>query len=182
MMSGENFNEDFQRFSHLALKRVSVREYGSGELCQYLKRKGATQADAQKIVEDLKERGYIDDRRYARVIARHQAARDKGPQYVQGRLRQKGVNLGLPEIKKIYEDCLSGGQSLGKGESELEAIERVLERRYPNARTDRSEAKRAYQALLRRGYSADLVGKTLFSSKLPSESSSESSGDSESTS
>lgn len=156
---------EIAQFTQLALKRVSIREYGSGELGKYLERKGASAEDARLIVQDLKGRGYLDDRRYARVIARHQAARDKGPQYILGRLRQKGVDLSLSEVKKIYDECLAQGQSLGRGDSEIEAVQRVLERRYPRAKTDRSEAKRAYAALLRRGFSSELIQKCLFSSK-----------------
>lgn len=140
----------------LALARLSVREYGSGEMRTYLIRKGASEADAEAVVSELMAGRLIDDERYARVIARHQAFRDKGPAYVMSRLREKGVNLPMTTIRAIYQEAMPEGL-----ESELELARRVVERRYPRALRDRAEKQRAYQALLRRGFSSEVVRRCL---------------------
>jgi SOS response regulatory protein OraA/RecX len=143
----------------LALHRLSVREYGSGELRAYLRRKGATSAEAEKVVEDLVERGHINDERYARVIARHQAHRDKGPAYVLMRLRQKGVNLSQAKVRELFQEALP--ESV---ESELELARRVVEKRYPEAlqpACDPKERARAFAALQRRGFSRDAISRAL---------------------
>ena len=149
----------FVELSQLAMKRLSVREYGSGEMRSYLIRKGASEEQAERIVAELVDRKMIDDERYARVVARHQAFRDKGPSYVLMKLRQKGVQLPLKKVQEIFEETLP--ESAG---SELEMARKVVERRYPRAHEDRAELRKAYQALLRRGFSRDVVRKCLFKS------------------
>ncbi len=141
----------------LALRRISIREYGASELKAYLIRKGATPAQAEEVVDQLVADKRIDDHRYARVIARHQAFRDKGPAYVLAKLRQKGLKLSMSEVHALYEESLPNSR-----ESELEMAREVLERRYPRALESQSEKKRAYEGLLRRGFSRDVVSKCLF--------------------
>lgn len=149
----------------LALRRLSVREYGSGEMLAYLKRKGAPEGEASRVVEELVTKKLIDDERYARVIARHQAFRDKGPDYVMMKLRQKGVSLPRRKIQEIFEETLP--ETVG---SELEMARRVIERRYPAAikksgdpgdSKDPREKARAYAALVRRGFSRDVIRRAL---------------------
>jgi regulatory protein len=140
----------------LALHRLSVREYGSGEMRSYLIRKGVTPEQAARVVDELLAEKLIDDERYARVIARHQAFRDKGPAYVRARLRQKGVNISPARIQSIYNETMP--ENLG---SELDLARSVVERRYPRAFADPTERRKAYQALLRRGFSPDVVQRCL---------------------
>jgi regulatory protein len=143
----------------LAIHRLSVREYGSGEMRAYLKRKGASDADADAVVRDLIERKVIDDERYARVIARHQAHRDKGPAYVMMRLKQKGVHLSRSKVAEIFAEVLPDSTA-----SELELARQVIERRYPGVAGgsgDRKERAKAYAALARRGFSRDVIAQAL---------------------
>lgn len=149
--------------SALAFHRLSVREYGSGEMRAYLKRKGASDVDADAVVRELIERKAIDDERYARVIARHQAHRDKGPAYVMMRLRQKGVYFSKSKVAEIFADVLPDATG-----SELELARKVLERRYPECiqvpgkpRPDRRVRAKAFGALARRGFSRDVIAKAL---------------------
>lgn len=141
----------------LAIQRLSVREYGSGEMRSYLIRKGAPPEEATEVVAELVGDKLIDDERYARVIARHQAFRDKGPSYVLARLRQKGVRLPLTRVRAIYQETLP--EQLN---SELDLARRLVDRRYPRAHEDRDELRRAYGALVRRGFSREVAQKVLF--------------------
>jgi SOS response regulatory protein OraA/RecX len=141
----------------LALRRISIREYGASELKSYLIRKGATPQQAEEVVSQLVADQRVDDRRYARVIARHQAFRDKGPAYVLAKLRQKGLKLSMSEVQSLYQESLPDTK-----DSELQMAQEVLERRYPHALESQSEKKRAYEGLLRRGFSRDVVSKCLF--------------------
>lgn len=141
----------------LALRRISIREYGASELRSYLIKKGASAAQAEEVISQLVAENKIDDRRYARVIARHQAFRDKGPAYVLSKLRQKGVKLSMREVQSLYEESLPDTRK-----SELDMAREVLERRYPHALESPAEKKRAYEGLLRRGFSRDVVSKCLF--------------------
>jgi SOS response regulatory protein OraA/RecX len=138
----------------LAMHRLSVREYGSGEMRSYLKRKGVPAPEADQVVEELLQRKLLDDERYARVVARHQAFRSKGPDFVQMRLRQKGVSLSRQKVQEIFREVLP--ESAG---SELEMARRVVERKYPRANIDQKEKAKAFAALARRGFSMDVIMK-----------------------
>ncbi|MDR3606119.1 MAG: regulatory protein RecX [Oligoflexia bacterium] len=144
-------------FAALALHRLSVREYGSGEMRAYLRKKGASADESRRIVSDLLERGMISDERYARVIARHQAHRDKGPAYVMMKLRQKGVDIGRGTMAEIFQEVLPEAVA-----SELELARRVAEKRYPSAlgkNCDRKQKSKAIAALARRGFSHAVIAK-----------------------
>lgn len=134
---------------NLALKRLGSREYGAKEMAAYLKRKGVKAEDIETVVADLVSSELINDRRYARVVARSQVNRGKGSIYVMHKLRQKGVKAELSEVKELVSDV--------SDVSEVEAARQIVERKYPGFTTDRNEAQRAYQALLRRGFTHEIA-------------------------
>lgn len=123
-------------------------------------KKGVPQEDLAQAVQELKERGLLDDRRYARAMTRAQGVRDKGPAYVRARLQNKGVRLDAGQARALYEEEM--------GASEVERIRSILERRYPAARTVPEERRRAFQAMLRRGFSAEAIRSVLFGEGLVS--------------
>jgi regulatory protein len=133
----------------LALARLTAREYSARELRSYLLRKGHAEDDVDAALARLSEEGRLDDQRYARMMTRHQFLRGKGPAYIQAKLRQKGVSADLGDIRRMIGDEAPEG--------ELQSARRIVERRYPDALTDRDEAQRAYTALLRRGFTRDIA-------------------------
>ncbi len=137
----------------LALARLNIREYAAREMVAYLQRKKVALEEATQIVADLVGAGLIDDLRYARVIARAQAARGKGPRYVQAKLKTKGVKIETRELTRIIEEI--------SGQDEFSRAQEIVERRYPNHAEDRKERKRAFDGLIRRGFSMDTVRKCL---------------------
>lgn len=136
-----------------ALGRLGVREYSAAEMRQYLKRKGHDEAIAREVVEALVAEGSLSEVRFAGAVAREQFIRDKGPMKVAQRLRAKGVALPMNEVRKLYADASQDG--------ERAAIESILERRYPNAKTDPNEKRKAYEALMRRGFSPETISRCL---------------------
>jgi regulatory protein len=146
--------EIYQQALELALKRLSLREHSARELEQYLKKKQIPAPIAAQTVERLKQEGTLDDRRYARAMTRGQAMRDKGPTYILMKLRQKGVRIELGEVRALFGETADL--------PELEMARRLVERRYPRAASDEKEFRRAFAALLRRGFSSDVARKALF--------------------
>jgi SOS response regulatory protein OraA/RecX len=153
----------------LAMNRLSAKEYAAGEMKRYLRRKGVEKEEAQKIVDELVEKGLISDSRFSSAMAREQANRGKGPRFLQLKLMQKGIRLNERQTKELFETAVP--------EAESEIIDRVLERRYPaliqgarEGQIDRKLQQRAFQGLLRRGFSSDTVKaamKRVLSSKGP---------------
>lgn len=138
----------------LSLKRLSLREHSARELATYLKQRQIPVSIATEVIEQLIEEKLLDDRRYARAMTRSQAVREKGPSYILQKLRQKGVRIELDEVKDLFKDT--------SDRSELEMARNLVQRRYPRAASDEKELRRAYSALLRRGFSGEIARKALF--------------------
>lgn len=138
----------------LALKRLSLREHSGRELETYLKRKEIPAEIAAETVARLTDENLLDDRRYARAMTRSQAVREKGPGYILQKLRQKGVRIELNEVRELFGE--------NSDRTELDLARHLVERRYPRAAQDDKELRRAYAALLRRGFSGEVARKALF--------------------
>ncbi len=138
----------------LALARLGRRECSRAEIETWLIRKGVTETEAHEVAAQLVREGLIDDARYARMMIRHQSLRGQGPRSIALKLRQKGVKL---EVRQIQEQSEELGLT-----PELEAATQIVERRYPEAQEDRKVAARAFQALLRRGFSTDVARAAVF--------------------
>lgn len=146
-------NEERTRARNLALKRLTVREYSVAEMRSYLKKKGVSEELSEDLVAELQEDGSLSDLRFAKALARDQSFRQKGPLYILAKLRAKGVSMDLKDLRGLLGEMSDIDES--------EAIRRILERRYPKASSDPKEFRRAYQGLLRRGYSSELIRKCL---------------------
>lgn len=132
-----------------ALTRLNVREYGAQEMKNYLRRKAYGPEEIDEAVEALVQKGLISDERFSRIIARHSAQRGKGPGYIRSKLHQKGVKLDSSQAKQLFDEL--------SPEPEIELARRLLASKYPRAFESMKERQRAYQGLIRRGISHDVV-------------------------
>jgi regulatory protein len=145
----------------LALKRLATREYSAQELAAYLRRRGIPAATAEETVGRLTEEKLQDDRRYARELTHSQVVREKGPDFILQKLRQKGVRIELDEVREIFART--------SDRDELQMARNLVARRYRRAFEDERELRRAYAALIRRGFSDDVARKALLG-RVPDES------------
>lgn len=143
-----------EKARNLALRRLSVREYSRLEMSQYLKRKEIPEEVITATVQSLVDEGLLEDERYARMIARHQVLRGKGPMYVLQKLKQKGVRTDLSHVKSLM------GQMGDR--DELSTARGIVERKYPGFDSDRKMAARAFRALLNRGFSSQVARAAIF--------------------
>jgi regulatory protein len=145
------------RARQLALRRLTVREYGSNELKSYLNRKGISEEVAAATVESLCQEKWIDDQRFIRTVTRAQAGRGKGPLAVAHKLKQKGITADLNDLRTHFEESV--------GESEDEISRRWLERKFPegfpSTPAGARDRARAYAGLIRRGFSAEVVSRLI---------------------
>ena len=114
----------------------------------HLARRDVDPADAETVLAELKESGYVDDARFAQRFAEDRRALDGwGAQRIALRLRELGV--GEEEVVAVAGEP--------DGEAELEGALAVLRRRYPQGVGDLPERQRALGALVRRGYELELA-------------------------
>jgi regulatory protein len=152
----------------LALRRINAREYSSAELEKYLLRKKVSRETAHLVVEELVGKGWIDDSRYTKIMARSLVQREKGPRQIVMKLKTKGVSISLREAQALFEEISRGDEEPSEQSRELRMIEDVLRRRYPGLLGLKGrdlyrspDYRRAFQGLIRRGFSPDLIKKCI---------------------
>jgi regulatory protein len=132
-----------------ALRTLSGRAQSIGELREKLRRRAAQEGDVDEVLAQLKENGYLDDRRFAESFAAARLDNQKfGSSRVVRDLRQRRVAPSLAEgtVKQVYE---------GVDESAL--IEEWIRRKYRSASRETlfqedKDLASAYRRLARAGF------------------------------
>jgi len=108
------------------------------------------------VLDRLLERGWLDDRRFARDFARARARRRYGRYRIARELRQKGV------AEELAEEALA--EVFPAEEDERALVRQRLERRLRDKRPPYPEKllRSLYAALLRAGFSSAIIRDELF--------------------
>ena len=141
-----------------ALRILAARAYSSGEIREKLRRRAEKAGDVDGVIILLKDRGYIDDRRFAESFASARLTNDKfGSSRVARDLRTRRVAPGLAEttVRKVYQDV-----------DEQKLIEDFIRRKYRLAEreglfADDKDLAKAYRRLVHSGFRSGEILKTL---------------------
>ena len=127
-----------------ALGLLNTRFYTCAEICERLSKKGVSNEEAEKIVSELMENGFLDDKRYAEYYV-HDAAEIAGKGAY--RIRQELIKKGI--APKIAEEALSEAEDSFK-----ETILSYTRMKFgENIEVSYKELIRIKNHLVRRGYS-----------------------------
>jgi regulatory protein len=138
---------DSERAIDLAYKAVARRDLTAAELRARLERKHVSPEAIDDAVAELEDTGFLDDARYARQFAEDKRELDRwGSDRIAQDLRRRG----------IAQQLIDAAVSTHDRDSELRTALLLLRQRYPHAPRDDRERDRAWQMLVRRGYSPDL--------------------------
>jgi regulatory protein len=136
-----------ERAIDLAYKAVARRDLTVAELRASLERKRVPPEAIAEAVAELEETGFLDDARYARQFAEDKRELEQcGMDRIAQDLRRRGI---APQL-------IDAAVSNYDRDSELRTALLLLRERYPRAPRDDRERDRAWQMLVRRGYSPDL--------------------------
>ncbi|HUM02687.1 MAG TPA: regulatory protein RecX [Thermoanaerobaculia bacterium] len=133
-----------------ALALLARRSHTRLELSRKLSRKGFPSGEIAPVLEDLTERGYLDDARTAAALAAAQAGRGRGRARIASELSARGV--APPE----RERALAGLDPA----AERQALRRALERKaraLPAGLTPGARSKKLFDHLVRRGFAPTAV-------------------------
>ena len=132
----------------VSLRLLSRREYSRYELFNKLMSRGFDSRQAEAVIANLAEQGWLCDRRFAESHARQRIQKGYGPKRIAYELRQAGIDdFDLDEI--IYETAGSW----------LDLLVQVYQKKYPQERTiPRHEWAKRSRFLLQRGFSGALIG------------------------
>ena len=125
-----------------ALRILGSRSLSSREIEKRLVSKGESAEAAQKTVEWLENIGAVNDAEYAAMIVRHYSAKGYGQHRIKDELYRRGI------LRDMWDEALSGLESTGDAAFEF------LQKKLGGSR-EKSEIRRASDALVRRGFGYD---------------------------
>ena len=128
-----------------ALALLDRRDYGSEELCAKLIEKGAEPDEARAAVRYMIRVGFIDDERYAAMVARHYAAKGYGAGRVREELRRRKLD------RELWDAALA---ELPEPD---ETVDALLRAKLRGKAADRDTVRKAGAALVRRGSTWEAV-------------------------
>lgn len=129
-----------------ALELLTRREHSRQELVRKLVQRGIDEASAEAAVDDMAERGWQDDERFAHSLARSRANAGHGPLRIRAELRLH--DLDEAAIDSALEACETDWN-----QSALD----LLRRRYPGPPRDRNDKAKRGGFLQRRGFDLDAI-------------------------
>lgn len=137
-----------ERAIDLAYKAVARRDLTVAELRARLERKHVPPEAIADAVAELEETGFLDDARYARQFAEDKRELDQwGSDRIAQDLRRRGIAPGL------IDDAVSTQSR----DSELRTALLLLGQRYTEPPRDDRDRDRAWQMLVRRGYTPEIA-------------------------
>lgn len=140
--------EDVARMRRDVLRFLRVRERTRREVANYLSRRGHAPALAAQVLEELCERGFVDDRRFAGLFLRdRQRLRPMGRAAVLQQLAARGVSAQLAMEALEAADPPWDDRGLA---------EQLLARRWERWPAE-ERARRATALLRRRGFASDAI-------------------------
>jgi regulatory protein len=130
-------------YTHLAR-----REHSVAEMRTRLERAQFDQQTIEQALATVREQGYLDDERYARLVAEDRRTIDGwGVDRIRARLESAGVD------RDLIDATLAGFDT----PSERIAAGAVLERRCREPLRDDRDRQRAFAVLIRQGYDSDVA-------------------------
>ncbi len=145
------FEDSLEGALKYAFRLLGYRDRGEKEMHEKLSLKGFSGNTALKAIEYLKERGYIDDRRFAELLRKDALTRKYlGRRAVKSYLMNKGIS----------DDIASA--ILGNDNDYFDAAKKLIEKKLRNAKIyDENTKKRLWGMLSRRGFSYDTISMAL---------------------
>ena len=139
----------------VALRLLSQHEYSSRGLRSVLERKFPGDERLGSVIRRLKEKNFLDDRRFAEHSASFLLRnRGFGPHRIRRELRAKRVPSDLisPVVDQVFEEV-----------DERELVERAIEKKLRSLRgpITRRRLDSLYRSLVRQGFSTGVIIKTV---------------------
>jgi regulatory protein len=138
-----------------ALRLLSYRPRSMAELKEKLLLKGFEAAEAEKAVTILREAGYLDDERFAALLA-DSRVRNKnwGPSRIVAELIRKGVPTEIIRSTVAHDPEAEASTALA-------AFDKWIKKTGSPCPLDRKAYERAYRFLKGRGFSTDAIFKVI---------------------
>lgn len=137
-------DEAYRQAKVYALNRLSSKAYLTKDLRDSMKRKEFLSEHIERILEECRQLGYLNDDEWLDGFVRGQISKKKGPQAIISKLFQKGFSR--DKIREVIEGL----------DSQTDNIRQLLNTKYKNKDlSDFKEKQKVIASLARRGFSFD---------------------------
>lgn len=137
-----------ERALKLAFSCLNRRERSEAEVRSRLAEHGVEPPVIEDAITALIDQGYLDDARFARLLAQDKRALEQwGSNRIRRTLLQRGID------RELVDQALASEPT----ETELERALGLLRRRFHSPPRERRERDRALGVLLRKGYDSELA-------------------------
>lgn len=143
---------EYRRAKNYVLWRLSVQSYHSEQIVKLLRERLVQKKTIKKTIEECMQMGLFDDRAWLQSFLSREQKKHS--------LRALSVKL---RSKGLSEETLEGiGEEWNNPEKELEAIKTLCKTRYRSVdMSSYKDRQKVINALLRRGYSWELIQSSL---------------------
>jgi regulatory protein len=132
----------------VAYRYLNRRERSESELREHLTGRGFDSPTVDAALEVLRGQGYVDDARFARMLAQDKRSLEQwGSERIERALLARGIDRGL------IADAVSEEPAGAEADRALE----LLQRRFRSPPADARERERALGVLLRKGFDSELA-------------------------
>lgn len=136
-----------KRAKHLALKYLSYSDRTEKEVREKLRQAGEFDENViTRAIDAIKERGYIDDEKYAALYAQSKANRRDGPLKIKLALISRGIDA------KTADEAIAALET-----DDAESAAELLRKRTKGSVPDFAEKKKLYAYLVRKGFSGATI-------------------------
>ena len=133
----------------LAYRYLNRRDRTEAEVRRHLSAKGVEASAVEDAVASLRDDGYVDDARYARLFAEDKRNLEGwGSERIRNALASREID------RELIDDAIAAG---GETDTELDRALEILRRRFPSPPQERRDRERALAVLLRKGYDSELA-------------------------
>ena len=143
-----------------ALRALMRRAYSIREMQDYLSRRAADKSGVTVVVTHLREKGYLDDAKYARDYARlHAQSRKQGRYRITRELRGRGVSD--EHIDAALDSVFAETDESALVRTRIQRKIALLKGRATGKAIDQKKIASLFRSLMAAGFSADLIRKEI---------------------
>jgi len=140
--------DNYTRCINSAIYSLAMREHSRLELFRKLSQKTfAEGVDLNQLLDELEEKGYLNEERFVESFIRYRISRGQGPVKIRNELKQRGIQSHLIT------------QKINEAEANwLDLAAQLLEKKYAGqAASDFKEKARYMRFLTARGFTVDVI-------------------------
>lgn len=142
-------NEYFE-VKRSALRFLSIRNHSTQELSRKLLRKKFSGEIIEKVLNDLFNLGYLNDKKFAEQYFNELVGKFFGPLKIKNELIKRGIDREV--VDEVLNDYFTND------EMQREVIQKLLSKsKFPKKISSRNELQRIYNYLISRGFSSEVV-------------------------